>query len=300
VRIRSFLGALPFVAAAAVLAFPVGEAGAAAPRKLFAASDRVDRDTGERVGELYVVDPSTAKSHLVGTIRLGGTVPIAMDGLAVSPKTGVLYGITSRTSKSPSLVTIDPRTGIARMIGPLGVAGTDINFDFNGNLYVWLVDGNRLGSIDLMTGKVTPIGRESPYKGGGGGLAINAQGRAVVAAGPKEGGLQEVDTSSGLTVGGLALTDSSVLNAITALTLSPSGVLLAVNSVKGGRLSRELVTIDTETGNVTRIGALPDEIDAIAFADGPQPRSSKLPLLGVMLAVLALLYLAAAIRWRKK
>ena len=77
------------------------------------------------------------------------------------------------------------------------------------------------------------------------------------------------------------------------------GALLAVNTVKGGSTKRELVSIDVETGNITRIGSLPDEVDALAFDQRPQaPRGSKRHLLIIMLLLLLGLGIAGRLRWR--
>src|SRR5437868_35603 len=81
-----------FFSAALALAFVIAAAPAGA-RKLYAATAHDDPVAGESGGFLYVVDPGTGKSKAVGPIRVDGRIPVAVDGLAVDPKTRLLYGI---------------------------------------------------------------------------------------------------------------------------------------------------------------------------------------------------------------
>jgi hypothetical protein len=281
--------------AAAVLAC----ACPAAAKKLYAATAH-DEPDGSSAGLLYVVDPATGHSRLVGPIRVDGGEAVAVDGLAVHPKTGTLYAITAGTSAVPRLITIDTRSGQARLVGPLGARGADMQFDANGTLYTWLLNVGRLGVIDLTTGAVRPLGKTDIPPSKTAGLAFNAQGLAIVAARVSKGVLDEVDPATGMIVGGLALIDASIINAVNALALSPGGALFAVNTAKEGKAKRELVSIDTETGSVTKIGALPDNVDALAFDNDPyEPKRSSAGLLALILGLLVALNVAAWYRWRK-
>src|SRR5579864_1942698 len=78
-------------------------------------------------GKLYIIDPTTAAATLVGPILVGG-LPVGVTGLAFNPLTGVLYGVTDdRSANFPdSLITINPATAAAALIGPLGQILTDI------------------------------------------------------------------------------------------------------------------------------------------------------------------------------
>lgn len=292
--IRRACFALAVAAAVVLAALP------ACARKLYAATAHDDPAAGESAGFLYVIDPGTGKARTVGPIRIDGSIPVAVDGLAVDPKTRVLYGITSGSSRPPSLITIDTRTAQAKLIGPLGARATDINFAANGALYTWLPDMGRLGVIDTSTGAVKTFAATGLAPTQAAGFTINSQGLAVVAARMSKGILDTVDPDTGNVVGGLALIDASVLNAVNALTLSPAGALFAVNSVKGAKTKRELVSIDTETGSITKIGALPDEVDALAFDHDIQDvQRSKVPLLIIMLALFIALNVVGVLRWRK-
>src|SRR5438132_6891718 len=285
--------------AAALLAIAGAIASPAWASRLYAATAHDDPATHASAGYLYTVDPGSGKARQIGPILVDGTSPVAVDGLAMHPKTGVLYGITSGSSRPPTFITIDTRNAQAHVIGPLGAHATDIHFAANGSLYTWLPEVGRLGVIDIATGEVRAFAPTGVGPTATAGFAINSQGVAVVAARMSKGILDEVDTTTGTVIGGLALIDASVLTAINALTLSPGGALLAVNTVKGGSTKRELVSIDVETGNITRIGSLPDEVDALAFDQRPQaPRGSKRHLLIIMLLLLLGLGIAGRLRWR--
>ena len=290
--------ALARIAALAAAALVLAFAGTAAAKKLYAATAHNDAD-GRSAGVLYVVDPATGRSRMVGPIRIGGAEAVAVDGLAVHPKTGVLYAITAEPGES-RLITIDTHSGRAQAIGSLGERGADMQFDKDGKLYTWLLDAGRLGVIDLATGRVHPLKKTDIPPSRTAGLAISPQGLAIVAARVSKGVLDEVDPATGSVVGGLALIDASIINAVNALAISPGGVLFAVNTSKAGRGKRELVSIDTESGSVTKIGALPDEVDALAFDHDPhEGRQSKLGLFLFIVVVFVLLNLAGWYRWRK-
>jgi hypothetical protein len=282
------------ILAAALVALP------APARHLYAATAHLDPKNGESAGQLYVINPETGRSKLIGPIRVdGGGAALAIDGLAVHPKTGALYGITWRSSPEPSLIIIDPHSAAAKRIGPLGVRGTDIHFDGSGTLYIWIAESHRLGTVSLETGAVTLL--PPTQISGAGGLAISPQGLAIVAGSTNGGIIDEVDVETGDLVGGVSVINNSVLNAVYALTYMPTRSLLAVNQVKGRERGRELVSIDPESGNVTRIGALPDEVDAIAFDDSPgRPTGSKAGLLGYFVVILSGLAIADTLRWRRK
>jgi hypothetical protein len=283
---------------AALVAALLALAGAAEAKKLYAATAHEESD-GRSAGVLYVVDPATGRSRMIGPIRIDGAEAVAVDGLAVHPKSGVLYAITAGPPGEPRLITIDTLSARAKLIGALGERGADMQFDASGQLYTWLLNTGRLGVIDLATGKVKPLGKTDIPPSRTAGLAINPQGLAIVAARVSKGILDEVDPATGAVVGGLALIDASIINAVNALSIAPGGALFAVNTSKEGRAKRELVSIDTESGSVTKIGALPDDVDAIAFDHDPQEtRHSKLGLFMLMATIFIALNLVGWYRWR--
>ena len=89
--------------------------------------------------------------------------------------------------------------------------------------------------------------------------------------------------------------------AVGALFLSGviPGLLLAVNSNCGAPASTRLVTINTATGVVATIGALPDDTDALAFTGGSGPNlaptfSTLNPGLRVVVAVVSTILVVLA------
>lgn len=267
---------------------------------LYAATARAESSAGDNAGRLYVVNTANARWRLVGPIKVDGKcVPI--DGLAVHPTTRELYGITSRELTDPMLIKIDPRTARATRVGSLGVHATDIHFDESGTLFAWIPDGNRLGIVNLESGAVNVSASTLvEEKTTAGGLAINSRGRALVAANMSRGVIEELDSGTGEVVGALALADPTMLYALYALTFSRADLLLAVNQPKPGATVRELVSIDVGSGKVKRIGALPDEVDAIAFDDRASFGAGKGALALIFVAVLVGLNAIAYYRWRPK
>ena len=252
---------------AAFLAVWAGHAGGAI-HQLFAASVRSGIALDAPIaGNLYAVNLANGTATLVGAIRLPGSKPIGVTGMAVHPATGVLYGITSEQSPNHprSLVTIDPTSGAATLVGDLGSIGSDIAFDAKGTLYVWLPGTSQLGTVNLSNASVAPIGRPSAA-GSPAGIAIDPGGMVYVTSKGASGTLDNVDLVSGALQVGPPLTGAPFSTQINSMTFSPSGLLLAVNSNGGSPANTRLVTINTATGAVSTIGTLPDDTDALAFS----------------------------------
>lgn len=301
--------AISFLLVAFVFAAPF----AAAQQKLYAASVRSAPSARGDVpiaGNLYSVNLATSTSTLVGAIRLPGGRPIGVTGMAAHPKSGVLYGITSEQSpNSPrSLVTIDPNSGVASLVGELGTAGSDIAFDVSGRLFMWLPTTSQLGIVDPSSAAVMPLGRPGA-PGSPAGIAIDPQGMVFVTAKGAGGTLDNVDLASGALQVGPLLTGAPFSTQINSMSFSPSGLLLAVNSNGGSPAETRLVTINTATGVVTTIGALPDDTDALAFTGGLSvnlaPTFSTLnPGARVVVAVISVILIVLAVmvllRSRKK
>lgn len=247
-------------------------------------------------GNLYTVSIPTAVFSLVAPIRADGK-PIGITGLADHPQTGVLFGITSEASPNHArvLVTVDPTTGEARVIGELGAAGSDIAFDARGRLFVWLRESSRLGTIDLETGRATPIGpaREA---GPTGGLAIDAAGRVYVAATGAAGTLDVVDPATGRVTKGPALRGAPYGGGINSLSFGSGGRIFAVNTNLGAPANTLLVTIDPVSGLVTQLGPLPNDTDALVFME----RTSWLRAAILPVAVLGAIAVGAAFAIRRR
>jgi DNA-binding beta-propeller fold protein YncE len=298
-----------------VLSFVLGilsqEAGAAI-HTLYAASVRsggVARGEVQIAGNLYTINLANGTASLVGAIRLAGGKPVGVTGMAAHPSSGVLYGITSEQSphNPRSLVTIDPKSGAATLVGELGVVGSDIAFDAKGILYMWLPGTSQLGVVDPSSASVAPLGRPGP-PGSPAGIAVDPQGMVYVTAKGAGGTLDNVDLSSGALQIGPALTGAPFSTQINSMSFSPSGLLLAVNSNGGSPASTRLVTINTATGAVATIGALPDDTDALAFTGGGPnlaPTFSTLNpgarvVVAVVSTILVVLALVVLLRGRRK
>jgi hypothetical protein len=284
----------------------------AAIHTLYAASVRsggVARGDVPIAGNLYTINLASGTATLVGAIRLPGSKPIGVTGMAVHPSEGTLYGITSEQSpNSPrSLVTIDPASGAATLVGELGMVGSDIAFDAKGTLYMWLPATSQIGTVNTSSGAVSPLGKPAAA-GSPAGIAIDTQGMVFVTAKGAGGTLDNVDLATGALQIGPPLTGAPFSTQINSMSFSPSGLLLAVNSNGGSPASTRLVTINTATGAVATIGALPDDTDALAFTgSGPNlmPTFSTLNpgarvVVAVLSAVLVLLAVAILVRGRRK
>lgn len=223
--------------------------------------------TGGLGGSLYTVDTDTGTARIVAPLRLKGQ-PIGLRGVAIHPKTRVFYGITAGLAANiaRSLVTIEPHTGNATLIGSLGITGSDINFDAKGTLYIWLTDLNQLGTVDLGTGVAKPIADSGITQTIGGGFAIDAKGHALLSATSAAGTLDTVDLETGRVATGPHLVGAPFVSAITAMDFAPNGHdLYAVNSNLGAPSSAALVRIDPTSGVVKAIGMLPNDTSAVTF-----------------------------------
>jgi len=222
-------------------------------------------------GTLYEVNPATAAAKPIGDLRLAGK-PIGITGLAVHPKSGVLYGVTAGSSPNyrSSLVSIDPNTAEASIVGPMRVSGSDITFSPEGELFIWLPDTNQIGRINVATGRVTPLGEIGESTRLEGGIAFDGQGRLYVTAAGATGAIEMRDPASGAATSGPMLNNAPYLSSMNALAFSPSGELFGINSNMGTPARTALVKIDTENGVVTQIGPLPEDTDCLAFVNSPR------------------------------
>jgi hypothetical protein len=96
----------------------------------------------------------------IAAITIPSVTGSAILGLAVHPQTGVLYGVDTT---SDSLVTIDPATAAATIVGPLGVAvqfigGMDFDNATNELFFAGDPTDTKLFRIDIATGAATLLG----------------------------------------------------------------------------------------------------------------------------------------------
>jgi DNA-binding beta-propeller fold protein YncE len=152
---------------------------------------------------------------------------------------------------------------------------------------------------------VTPIGKPGP-PGSPAGIAIDPNGMVYVTSKGANGTLDNVDLTTGALQVGPPLTGAPFSTQINSMSFSPSGLLLAVNSNGGHPANTRLVTINTATGAIAMIGALPDDTDALAFSGiGPNlaPTLSTMSPGGrVVIAVVStvLLVIAGTVLLRRK
>ncbi|HEY4999035.1 MAG TPA: hypothetical protein VII36_07825 [Usitatibacter sp.] len=293
-RLSSILASVSLLALLALLS------ATASAESLYAVSMRTYSDPGYKgvEGNLYVVSTETGASRLLSTLTVGGGKPVGLDGLAIHPKTGRFYGITAPTSAAipRSLVTIDPKTGVVTVVGDLCHTGTDIEFDSEGTLYVWLPDTRQLGTANLDTGEVTPRGPALERGALKGSLALLGGGRALVAATGGKGTIDTMDIATGVITPGPALTGAPFPDLINGLAFSSRGVLYGNNSNGGQPTLANLVMVDPRTGQVTNVGPLPNDTDALAF--GPEISDVRDMSAGVMewrMPLLIVLFLLAVV-----
>ena len=138
---------------------------------------------GYRGGALYSINSTSGAATQVGLLGINSPE----GGLAFDPISGVLFGVSS--TLTDTLLTIDPRTGLATAVGPLGSAGRDVSglaFDSRGTLYGAAFRDNNadnLVTINTTTGAAATIGPLGTNQG--------------PAAGSSVGGL-EFDPESGI------------------------------------------------------------------------------------------------------
>jgi Ca2+-binding RTX toxin-like protein len=220
---------------------------------------------------LYSVDTATGATTSIGAIGF------AVTGLAVDPNSGTLYGSTSNQSpNSPnSIITINKTTGAGTLVGAVGIADeevADLTFDAAGTLFGWTeIYTDDLVTINTSTGAATPVGNSGIITYGSG-LAF-VGGTLFYSGDGVAGELRTVDKATGLTTV-VSMLHGAPLNTdeIAALAVHPdTGTLFGVALNDSDEIHPAyLVTINTATGQVTTIGALPNDFDAIAF-DSPPP-----------------------------
>jgi hypothetical protein len=242
----------------------------AAETVLYAASNRAHYTEGT-AGiwcNLYRVDPGTGKFVLLAPVRVNGQATVTVVTLAIHPSTDVVYAVSGpRSPTSPSsLLTLDPKTGEAQVVGPIGHVVSDLAYTDDGRLYAWLPEENRLAKLDPATGGATllpPSGISGEPVGGG--FVIDERDVGYVAATGGVGTLDRIDVRTGRATPGPRLTEAPFPAAISNLTFSPDGRMYAVNSNMGAPAVTVLVTIDPASGKVSAVGKLPNDSHALIF-----------------------------------
>ena len=222
-------------------------------------------DGRDVVGSLYTVDPRDGTVAEVGALKQGYT------SLAFSPD-NTLYGLSTLSSGTPSLYTIDPFTGAETLIAKLNsktisyFAMPDASF-VGSTLVAWTEDGDDPTTVDLKTGEVTVLGAGTSSYGTS--LATDSKGIVWLIPQGAYGGIYTIDPKSG------ALTDTKVTPDDTKLTYNMDnwggmtffdGMLYQINAgYSGSKKSSYLVSVDPTTGLLSEIGVMMSSgVDAVA------------------------------------
>lgn len=238
----------------------------------------------------------------VAITNASGGGAIGITGLAVSPITGVLYGVTTQPTSgtgvqntvSSSLVTINPLTGVATVIGAVGHTVADISFNSTGTLYAWQGGGSpttvsrSLYTLNLMTGGVaTTVGSTSLPFTAGGGLAFSPSGTLYVTPMGSTGGELDTLTLSPFSRNKAGDISGADFLGFGAMAFNSQGVLFGADN--NGTQSSTTVDVELDTialnGAVGFVFDLPTSTDAIAFATIPEPSTVALLVFGVGVSV---------------
>lgn len=243
---------------------------------------------------LRTIDPSTGTTTSSVAVTLAGETVKGGTGLAAHPATGELFALLKLTSSVPGepssrgLVTIDPTTGAATLIGQTGAAFAELAFDDSGILYGVTGDGDStpetlftLSTTDASTTFLATLGNGDD----GEVIAFNpVDGLLYHASGLRElgpdGRILETVNLVGLGVSPVTLSGSPYVEAV-GMTWSPDAGLFLLTSLDLDEISDEFFTL-TASGEATFIATMDHMTGGIAFV--PEPTTAL--LLGGGLAAL--------------
>jgi WD40 repeat protein len=251
-------------------------AAVAGTRPVHAATLYGATGTGGGTGTLGTIDISNGSFTPIGAIQTAAGQNLRVTGLSFHPGTGVLYGVTGGTGNLPrNLITIDPLTALATVIGEVNPTGpvADIAFASNGTLYGWLEpSADDLVTISLTTGLATVVG-DSGLGTFGSGLAFSPGGILYFTGGGDEEFLRTIDPATGQVTSSVALSGGNYSDAINALAFDPlTGILYGSNldTDSNPNFDAFLIILNTTTGAVGFQGPSVARLDAIAFSvDNP-------------------------------
>jgi Ca2+-binding RTX toxin-like protein len=198
-----------------------------------------------------------------------GTIGYAVTGLAIHPKTKVLYGVTgAQDPEAPSsLIKINKATGKGKLIGDeiegSNNGAADITFTNDGTLYGWSEDSDSLVRINTSTGAATVIGTGTGSFGSG--LSADSNDTLFLTPEGDTGDLYTVDRDDGA-VTSVETLDGTVDDAINSLAFDRKDNLFGTRKLVP-ETSRDLIRIDTTSGHVTSVGESTDRLDALEFSE---------------------------------
>jgi outer membrane protein assembly factor BamB len=213
-------------------------------------------------GRLYSIDVTTQSVTLIGNTgfdRLGG---IAFNS------SGVLYGASGGSIPGSTLLTIDPNTGMATVVGlisdrNIGVDG--LRFDSQNNLYGAAFDGSIstgvLVTIDPSNANVltsvTLMGSGNSFAAG---IAFSSAGTLYGSRGNSAGHLEDLDlinqgTGQMTPIGSMTAVISDIAFSLdgTLYGSSPNGDLYSINPVSGDKTFLFNTGINSLSGLTTAV-----------------------------------------------
>lgn len=250
---------------------------------------------------LVRLDPATGA--LLQTI---GPVGFAINGLAVDPTTGVLYGATSSSGESgpsSSIVTISKTTGAGALVGSTNQNQVaTIAFAPNGTLYGWSDnvttpgDSDDLVVINKATGVATWVGDAnlSTYSQS---FAINASGTAYLLNG--DGNTYTVNLSTGVPtlVGAITRPSGAVANHHGAVNPA-NGLLYVIDRTNDSTPSNPRSMLMFNTATNAFVGSpipVPNNVHTLVFlpnvAAAVVPANETWALMLLVIGVIAVSFL---------
>ena len=216
-------------------------ARAGADTILYGSTGNVNSQGG---GRLYQIDVTTQSVSLIGNTgfdRLGG---IAFNS------NGILYGVSGASASQGTLLTIDPLTGVATVIGLLSDPNADVDglrFNSQGVLYGASFN-NSQGVGELLTidpsnanvlSSLTLVGSGNSFCAG---IAFSSAGMLYGSRGNSSGHLEDLDLINQVTgqmtpIGSMAAVISDIVFSLdgTLYGSSPNGDLYSINPVSGDK-----------------------------------------------------------------
>lgn len=232
---------------------------------------------------LWKLDPAT------GAPTALGNTGYAITGLAQDPTTGVLYAVSN--AKSPvsplTLLTVDPATGAAAQVGPLGKERkvADISFNSLGQLYGWWDEPEDVFvSIDKANGTVTPIGTPGVLSTYGSGLSFDLNDTLWFFGLGEFEAFHTIDPATGgVTERGKLTPINGNESPVSAAAWDCARTTLYALVQNEGKPPANLVTINTATGVITDKGLTVTAADGLewycpqAFEFGGNPSIKVAP-----------------------
>jgi hypothetical protein len=244
---------------------------------------------GAVAGNLYLVDPRDGTSVVIGPIE-SDEGPHAVTGLAFDAEgtlwaTDATSGLDEGPAPDPQLMTIDPATGHATLVGPLLQGASTRHRSISAITFVgstllgWTRSGDAPVSIDTATGAVSLLGAGLGQASFGNGLvAMDDQAAVVFPAGASDGAgirghFYSVDADGELAdIGVLGGTGSA---SVCGATLFRGTVFALLCPHLADLSGSVLATVDPGDGTITNVAPSALGLDAIASDEPLAPASGR-------------------------